>query len=348
MGILIISVLLFADDIVLIGSTKRNLKKLMKITLRYFKSHRLTLSTKKSKILTHDAEEGQMVFEGDDDVDDLSLDQVIAFKYLGVTFNCAPYSLFKNFNEQVRRRAHTYAYRVLSLSKCGPKRSDLAFSLWNQVALPSILYGSEVIPLTKETINEVEKCQSIVGKFILQIPRSSANVTCNIDAGLRPIWSIVAERVLVYARSTMEKPRSYWPKIAMDESISETDISPYTRYLQEWKDKVDSYGMNRDQIKKGVKRVAMNYVISQLDKNKTTTFALSLPGSSTASPWFTLKPWVNDTGIRKIFAEFRTCNAQLGNRGPTKNGNRFKLCPLCSKSGLHALNNEVTSYADRD
>ena len=44
--------------------------------------------------------------------------------------------------------------------KSGPDRSNLAYTLWNAVALPSILYGSEVIPLTQGTINEIEKCQS--------------------------------------------------------------------------------------------------------------------------------------------------------------------------------------------
>ena len=75
-------------------------------------------------------------------------------------------------------------------------------------------------------IKEVEKCQSIVGKFILQIPRSSTQASSNIDAGLRPIWSLIAERVLVYARSTMEKSPTYWSKIVLDSSIALGHLRP--------------------------------------------------------------------------------------------------------------------------
>ena len=219
-GVLIISAIFFADDLLLIAPSKRKLRKLISIMRRYFFSHKMELSTTKSKVITHDATEGEMIIEGDDVVDDISLDQVIHFKYLGVPINSAPYSFFKNFNEQVRLRAQSYAYRVISLTRTGPNRAELAYTLWNQVALPSILYGTEVIPVTKETIKEIEKCQSIVGKFILQIPRSSTQASSNIDAGLRPIWSLIAERVLVYARSTMEKSKTYWSKIVLDSSIA--------------------------------------------------------------------------------------------------------------------------------
>ena len=76
---------------------------------------------------------------------------------------------------------------VLSFVKTGPDRSELAYTLWTRCALPSILYGSEVIPLTVSTISEVERCQAAVGKFILQIPRRSSNVSIRIDAGLKPV-----------------------------------------------------------------------------------------------------------------------------------------------------------------
>ena len=199
-GLIIITAIIFADDIVLIGSSRAKLQKLMRITRRYFLTHKMDLSTSKTKVLVHDASEGKMIFDGDDVLEDIHLDQVICLKYLGIPINCAPYSLFKNFNEQVCSRARNYAYRVISLVRGGPNRAHLAYSLWNQVALPSILYGTEVIPVTKETISKLDKCQSIVGKFILQIPHSSAQVSSYIDAGLQPIRSIIANRVLTYAR----------------------------------------------------------------------------------------------------------------------------------------------------
>ena len=70
------------------------------------------------------------------------------------------------------------------------------------------------------SINEVEKCQAKVGKFILQIPRNSASVASSLDAGLKPVWAVIAEKVLLYANTIMSRPVSYWPKVAMNETFS--------------------------------------------------------------------------------------------------------------------------------
>jgi hypothetical protein len=149
-----VSSIFFADDIVLIGSSRAALDQLM-LKTRTFHSHNLTLSVSKSKIMSYEAATGKTTFHGSSCLSPLSLDQVLSFKYLGVPLSCSPYSLFKFFNEQVKKRAQDYLSCVLSLVKTGPKRSDLAYCLWTNIAIPSILYGSEVLPLLDGTIKEV-------------------------------------------------------------------------------------------------------------------------------------------------------------------------------------------------
>ena len=156
--------------------------------------------------MTHDAATGKTTFEGSPSLPSVTLDQVLSFKYLGIPLNCSPRSLFQSYNAQVKTKAKNYLSNVLSFVKSGPDRSELAYTLWTRCAIPAIFYGSEVIPLLASTISEVEKCQAAVGKFILQIPRSSSNASVFIDAGLKPVWAVVAEKVLLYANSTMFKP----------------------------------------------------------------------------------------------------------------------------------------------
>ena len=105
----------------------------------------------------------------------ISLEKVCSFKYLGIPLNVSPYCLFKDYNDQMKIRAKKYLHAVLALSRNGPDRSELARVLWLNCALPSILYGCEAIPVAKNTIEEIERCQSQVGKFVLQIPKNSAN-----------------------------------------------------------------------------------------------------------------------------------------------------------------------------
>ena len=194
-----ISAIFFADDLVLIGRTKPALDSLMEISRTFFSNHKLEISEKKSKIFNLDCTTGKTTFHSSSDQAPLDLENVLAFKYLGIPLNSSPYNFLKDFNDQVKKRAKNYLSSVLSLVRSGPDRSALAYTLWCRCALPSILYGTEIMPLTQATISEIERCQHAVGKFILQLPRSSANVSSFLDAGLKPVWSILAEKVMIYA-----------------------------------------------------------------------------------------------------------------------------------------------------
>ena len=338
-----ISSIFFADDMVLVGKSRNDLEALMNITRTYFKNHRLVISETKSKIMSHDSSTGNTNFQGSQ-LSVLTLEQVLSFKYLGIPLNSSPYCLFKNFNEQVKKKAHSYLSSVLSLVRTGPDRSELAYILWTRCALPSILYGCEIIPLDQGTIAEVAKCQSAVGKFILQIPRSSSNSCSSIDAGLKPVWAVIAEKFLHFSQSTMSKPSESWTKMAMNENLSLGVQSPYTRCLLKWREATNCFGLQpKKKISICVHRAAVASVLDEQRATCVSTFAMNGPQPPSSQRWFKPKKWVNDSGCSKIIAQFRACNSGLGNRGPTTDGKFYKLCPLCSKAGETAINNEVQS-----
>ena len=339
-----IGAIFFADDLVLIGRSEKALCDLMGLTRKFFRGHHLELSEKKSKVVSHDAGTGHLTFKGAVE-DPLTLEEVLSYKYLGVPVSSSPYSLFKKYNEQVNARAKTYLASILSLVKTGPDRAELAFTLWTCCALPSILYGCEVMPLTQATVSEVEKCQSQVGKFMLQLPRSSANVSACIDGGFRPVWAHIAEKTLLYASSLMRKSPDFWPMIMLNDNLSMGSKSPYTRHLLRWKSETKASLLSTKAIKKSVHDAAVQHIISQQNSHSTTTFAMNRPDPVYGSKWFKPKQWVSDSSQSKIIARFRACDASLGNRGPTKDGQFFFLCPrpLCAKDGKDALNNEINS-----
>ena len=339
-----VSAILFADDIVLIGKDSQALSKLMGISRRFFSSHHLELSTAKSKVMTYNASTGETTFTGSQDIPDVTLEQVVVYKYLGISVSSAAHGFFRAHNEKVKAKARQYLQSVLSLVKSGPDRSDLAYTLWTSCALPSILYGCEVVPFDKGTIQEIESCQARIGKFILQIPTSSSNVISNIDCGFRPVWSVVAERVMIFAKKLMDKPVSYWPKLAYEYHLSIGSKSRYLKYLNMWREKTNSFGVPIKQIRKNVNHSAIKNVYENQRATCVTSFALSCPGKASHTRWFYPKPWVSDSCFTKIFAEFRACNAGLGNRGPTKDGRFFKICPLCSEFDGPHLNNEVRMF----
>lgn len=235
----------------------------MRIARAYFKKHRLNISESKSKIMCHDATTGNEEFNEPDDIPIMSLEKVCSFTYLGIPLNVKPYCLFRDYNERMKKKANNYLHAVMALSRSGPDRSELARILWINCALPSILYGCEIIPISKTTIQEIERCQSLVGKFILQIKKSSANVCSNIDAGLKPIGHIIDEKILIYAHRTMHKSPNSWVKKAMEEIILLGDHSPYYKNLVKIKTKYNSFGMSMSQIKKVIHKSSIGYVIQK-------------------------------------------------------------------------------------
>ena len=68
--------------------------------------------------------------------------------------------------------ARRYAFSILSVTRAGLDQSEVARCLWESCAIPAILYGVEAMNLGGGTIQEIERMQGKIRKFILQIPNS--------------------------------------------------------------------------------------------------------------------------------------------------------------------------------
>ena len=188
----------------------------------------------------------------------------------------------------------------------------------------------------------LEKCNTSIGRFILQVPRGSANIATYIDAGLKPIRTVVAERVLLYAHSTMQKSEKNWASVAMKEHLENGLTSAYSKYLMQFRTMTGSSLLSSTHIRSKVRSSAISQILTGQKKVIRSTFAIRGPEPSlTKNSWFKKKSWVSDNSYSRIFASFRVMHTGLGNRGPLSNGRTCKLCPLCQEKGAVALNNEV-------
>ena len=83
--------------------------------------------------------------------------------------------------------AKRYAFSILGMTRAGLDRSRTARMLWESCAIPAILYASEAMTLGEGVVKELEKIQGVIGKFIIQVPGSTALAGGWCDAGLMPI-----------------------------------------------------------------------------------------------------------------------------------------------------------------
>ena len=312
----------------------------MQIARTFFHSHRLTISISKSRILCPDPTQDYISFPDLPDHPPLSLDLALSYKYLGVFLNSSTRAAFKDFNAAVVKKAQMFMTRALHLTRLGPCRSELLFHLWTGVALPSILYGCEVLPLTKRSLQAISTCQNVVGKSLLQLPRYAANASVPIDAGFRPVQHVIAERVLRYSQKVMLRPSSDWTQKCMSEHLSLHTRSPYYKLLMSHRGSVDRTFPSKASLSKCLTQKSIQETLILRMSTPVTTIGLSIPKSQPSS-CFQFKSWVRDSWFSKVFARFRSGCVGLGNRVPLPNGVTYKHCPLCIRDGIFVTNSEL-------
>ena len=69
-------------------------------------------------------------------------------------------------------KALAYANAILKVTKTVPDKCDVLIRMWENVAIPSILYGSESLPIPMTTIEKLQTIQINVSKWILGMPRA--------------------------------------------------------------------------------------------------------------------------------------------------------------------------------
>ena len=233
-----VSALFFADDFVLIARTAEGLRELQKIVQHHCSLLCMKLSISKSKVMSssHDVWE---LFDGDQIVGCLS--KVIQFKYLGVETCLSSFKTGKAMMKRATSLANSYRGSCIRIADDGPDIVDLAVSLWMNVAMPSILFGSETIPFTQQSIEEISRNQSRVGKFSLGLPSCSPNISTAVILGLKSFKELLYSAQLKFYVRLSNQSNARWSKDALRDNISGGWPSPYIKMLSKIKQEVGMF-----------------------------------------------------------------------------------------------------------
>ena len=127
-----------------------------------------------------------------------TITESLTAKYLGIDISLNNKFITRNREDSVIREARAKAQTIQGLTRSGLDRSKLTKELWEKCAVPAILYCSEVLIFSKRSIQKLETIQNQVGKFMLQIPSSSANIMVWTDAGMIPMYGRIMIRQACY------------------------------------------------------------------------------------------------------------------------------------------------------
>ena len=132
-------ILLYADDTVLLAENANDLQNLLNIYSNYCEAWKLKLNTSKTKVLFFSrGRQRRRSFH----FNDVSLDTVNEYKYLGILFNRSG-SFFKT-KQDIAKQATKAMFALIKKSKhlCLPV--DIQIDLFNKMIKPILLYGCEI------------------------------------------------------------------------------------------------------------------------------------------------------------------------------------------------------------
>ena len=201
-----ISSLFFADDIALIARDADGLRMLRDIVQKHCKELNMTLSVSMSKVMStaHDLWE---LFECDAVIG--TLEKVLEFKYLGIKTQLNPRRSALAMMERAKSLANSYRKTCIY---DGPDSVDLSLCLWQNVAIPSILYGCEIVPFSSSAISKIERHQSAVGKFSMGLPVSAPNISTTAILGVAPFKETLYSAQLQYLSKLFKQDDRRWSK----------------------------------------------------------------------------------------------------------------------------------------
>ena len=191
------SVLLYADDTILMAETENGLQLALKAVEEYCRTWTITVNPAKTKVLIFSRGKvrkfPQWTLEG------VRLEVASEFCYLGVHFNYNN-NMKKAIHHQVKQ-AERALYALRSKIRRLNLPLDIAIHLFNHTITPILLYGSEVWAF--EDTEQLDVFQRKFLKEEMGLRRSTPNCMVYGEVGQSKISQLANQRML-----------SYWYKIA--------------------------------------------------------------------------------------------------------------------------------------
>ena len=153
------------------------------------------------------------------------------FKYLGVETSLSTFKAGRAMMRRATALANSYRGSCIRIAKDGPDIVDLAMSLWMNVAMPSLLFGCETVPFSKQTILDISRQQSSVGKFNLGLPSCSPNISTSVILGLKPFKELLYAAQLKFYVRLSNQSNDRWSKDALLDNLCGEWKSPYIKML---------------------------------------------------------------------------------------------------------------------
>ena len=333
-----VNILLFADDIIILGRTTDELEQLRGILEGWCEDFRMRVSAAKTNIISPDKD---YVCQLQDRIrkDAEIIGRVSSYKYPGIHQFSTHRKTASYKGETMISKANMYKDVILRTTRDVIDRIMALSTLWINVALPAILYGVEAVSVSEHIIQQLDLIQTKLGKSVLRIPYSSANTIIYTELGWKPIRLQIAAAKLRFFKRVEDR---------------EFKGSQLVKTCMEWNkgNGRSLYITNHDLLAKyreadqELREITMKQVhlIYQLEVQDSAQNPVSLRLTMVPTRWWKLTNFLANSRCSNVMTRFKCMNVGLGNRDAyraaeavAETSGRVLLCPLC----LNGKNNEI-------
>ena len=222
-GIDMINALAYADDIVLLSTSKEGLQKALNTIQEYCTEWHLKINSKKTKTMIFS--KGNRKINNTFFLNNSELENTKEYKYLGITIhkkNCS----FTPALKYLKTKAIRAVYALRSKVNINSLPIWLALKLFNAIIKPVLLYASEVWePFVKNTAdswdqNEIERVYIQFLKQLLGVNRSATTAMVRGELKTHSLQEEILRRNINYAKYIYEKEEERFVKHAYEYELN--------------------------------------------------------------------------------------------------------------------------------
>ena len=191
-----IAILFFADDGLILSQSIKQAENNIRKVINVSNSCGLDINKDKSQIIIFNMENKP------ESIENIKVSEKI--KYLGITINDSK-TCFKIQKEETLKKARKLANQTYSIIHKSCNKQLIGKTYWKCIALPSILYGSNIIQMSDKEIDQLQTLENSVYRQILGAPKYASNCTLRGEIGSSTMKKRIMEGKLTYMKNIMER-----------------------------------------------------------------------------------------------------------------------------------------------
>jgi len=209
-----IPALFYADDIVLIAKNEWEMNEQLTTVVTFMEERGLGLNFAKTKIMrigqaTNDVIQWEIA-NARGEVKG-AVDECKEYKYLGVTL-CAG-SKGSRFSGHEKRKCKSTNNIFGMVKTMSARVSDVLTTgetLWKKKFLPCLIYGTEVVHVTKQTMHALETLQNKIGRWLLGVSQRVPAAAVRAELGWLSVEHEIIKKRALFWGNLMEREENSW------------------------------------------------------------------------------------------------------------------------------------------